>query len=133
MRPLPPEPLPLAFSEQACQDLLTQLIKHEHLSRLGIKLKVWNIRGSYAYYDEREIHISRRALEKNYHYSKALVIHEFAHIVNAHKNGRYRVSSHGKRFRMAENRLLKLFGLSIKRARAYATIIYHNGVEVWRK
>jgi len=123
----------LAFTRQECQDLLAELVQHEHLSRLGIKLKVWNTRGSTAYYNKRELHISNRELNRNYYYGKALVIHEFAHIVNAHKNGRHRVSSHGKEFKRTEDRLLKLFGLSIKRARAYATVIYYEGKEVWHK
>lgn len=125
--------MPLAFGEQDCQDLLSLLVKHEHLSRLSIKLKVWNTRGSCAYYSKRELHISKRELERNYYYGKALVIHEFSHIVTAHKNGRHRVSSHGKEFKRTENRLLKLFGLSIKRKKAYAKAVYHNDIEVWHQ
>ena len=127
-----PEPLPLAFSEQACQDLLVDLIRHEHLSRLHITLKVKNTFGSYGNWINNTICISRRGLEKNYYYGKALVIHEFSHIVTHHRNG-YGAKVHGKEFRRIEDRLLKLFGLSIKRARAYATIIYHEGKEVWHK
>lgn len=76
--------------------------------------------------------IPKRGLEKNYYYGKAYVIHEFSHIATHQKYG-YKAKVHGKEFKRTEDRLLKLFGLSIKRARAYATIIYHEGKEVWQK
>jgi len=132
MKPGKPEPLPLAFGEQDCQVLLAELVKHEHLSKLHTTLKVKNTSGSYVDRVNNTITISKRGLEKNYYYGKALVIHEFSHIVTHHKNG-YGAKVHGKEFKRIEDRLLKLFGLSIKRARAYATIIYYEGKEVWHK
>ena len=103
------------------------------MSKLHITLEVKNTSASYGNWANNTITISKQALlEENYYYGKALVIHEFSHIVTHHQNG-YGAKVHGKEFKGIENRLLKLFGLSVKRARAYATIIYHEGKEVWHK
>jgi len=95
-------------------------------------LKVKNIRNGYGCWTTNTISIPKKALEKTYYYGKAYVIHEFAHIAT-HKRYGDSAQVHGKEFKRTEDRLLKLFGLSIKRARAYAIIIYYEGKEVWRR
>lgn len=123
------------LSELGCQDVLIKLIRHEHLSRLKpkIKLTFWNKRGSCAGYYSHEIRMSRTQLKDNYWARLALVVHEFVHVVVYQKNGSHGILPHGKEFRRIEDRLLKLFGLTIERKKCYAKAFYHNGVEVWRE
>ena len=108
-------------------------MKHEHLSRLGLTLKVKNQWGSYAYYDKRLIIIAKAGLSENHYKGVALVTHEVAHIVTRHKNGYHLIKPHGSEFKRQETRLLKLFGLTIERDKANAKALYLNGVEVWHK
>ena len=122
------------MTEQDCQSILTKLIKHEHFSRLKppITLKLKNIRGSWEHDGRHSISISKNQLNYGYYYGVALVVHEFSHVVVDFKHRWKRVLPHGKEFKKVENRLLKLFGLTIKRKKAYAIAIYKNNKEVWK-
>lgn len=111
------------MTEQECQNLLGWLVRREHLARKGIQLKVKNIQAGRALWGTKTITIPSLALGDQYR-GTAYVIHEVAHFVNYYKG---RNDNHGSAFKRIENRLLKLFGLSIKRKRAYAKALYYNG------
>jgi predicted SprT family Zn-dependent metalloprotease len=96
-------------------------------------MKLKNIRGSWEHDGRHSISISRKQLALNYHYGIALMVHEFSHIIVDLEYRRKRVLPHGKEFKHTENRLLKLFGLSMKRKKAYAKIIYKDNKEVWHE
>jgi len=110
------------MTEQECQTLFAWLIRREHLTRKGIHLKVKAIRQGHAHYSGL-LTIPEWALKDQYE-GTAYTIHEVAHFVNRYRGDPYEM--HGKAFKRVENRLLKLFGLSIDRKRAYAKATYYD-------
>ena len=123
------------MTDRDCQDLLTQLVRYEKMSRVKppVTLKIYNKRGSNASYQDHTIRLSRSQYQDSYYGRLALIVHEFAHLVAHHKNGLDNLKPHGKEFKRQETRLLKLYGLTIERDGAYAKTLYSNGKEVWHK
>jgi len=64
----------------------------------------------------------KQAVEYTWYY----VVHEFVHI-------NFRIHNHDSKFKTHEKKLLRLFGLDIKYARAYPRALYANGNKVYSK
>jgi len=123
------------LTKHECLEILTKLVKHEHYSRIRVPvtIKFKNTRGSYASYSTHQLSIScKQLIDNGYWYGVALIVHEFSHVCASIEYG-WKILPHGKEFKKVENRLLKLFGLSIKRKKAYAKIIYKDNKEVWHE
>jgi hypothetical protein len=80
-------------------------------------------RGGRANWKTSCISIPLWALKYGEHYVTYYTLHELTHYYNGHLGG------HGPLFKSIEDKLLGLWGLSIKRAKAYPKSLYANGQE----
>jgi len=60
-------------------------------------------------------------------YAKYYAVHEICHLI---EKALFRASSHEERFKRIEDEALALWGLKIKRAKAYPKELYFNGQRV---
>jgi len=123
----------VVLTPKGCQDILNQLIEYEDLDWLmpPITLNVRGIKQGYTKLNSRRILIPQWALA-NLYCGKWYVIHEIAHVVTRLQYG-IGVQIHGLEFMKVENRLLGLYGLTLKRNKVYPKAIYFHGVEVYHR
>jgi len=124
------------ITDRECQEVLEQLVRHEHLTRyepkIGMRVKL--IRAGHASWTTNQFTVPRWALNKGREYAIYYVVHEFAHIVHHLKYWTPDFAGgHSKTFKRIETRLLKLFDLQIGRAKTYPLAIYANGEKVYQR